>query len=233
APATADDEEAGRHTDLLAPDLAGGVRALASRAGVTPYLVFATALAALTHPGDDERRLVLLGTLIAQRDRPEWQRIVGPLLNVSVLAIDLDLASPVPDALAATRDAALRAYRCANLPFQELVPHLTPAPGGDGSPFDVMLVMQPPGGPVAFTGLDASVTDVDTGAAPYPLLVDIEERDGGYQVSYRYQASRFDPVGVAELAGRMRALVRALGAAGDRSLAELVPAGWALPAERS
>ncbi|MGH3761742.1 amino acid adenylation domain-containing protein, partial [Actinophytocola sp.] len=50
APATADDVEAGRHTDLLAPDLAGGVRALASRAGVTPYLVFATALAALTHP---------------------------------------------------------------------------------------------------------------------------------------------------------------------------------------
>lgn len=34
-----------------------------------------------------------------------------------------------------------------------------------------------------------------TGAAPYPLLADVEERDGGYQVSYRYQTSRFDAAG--------------------------------------
>jgi amino acid adenylation domain-containing protein len=217
------DGEAAKHTDLLDAELASAVRELAGRAGATPYMVFATALAALTHSGADERELVMLGTLIAQRDRPEWRQVVGPLLNVSVLAVDVSPADSVTDALAAMRAGALRAYRSANVPFQELVPLLTPAPGGDGSPFDVMLVMQPPGRPVELTGLDVELIDLDTVAAPYPLLVDIEDRDGGYQVSYRYRTSRFDEAGIAELAGRVHATIRALVSADTASLSDLVP----------
>lgn len=233
APPAPDEEEAGKHTDLLDAGLGAAVRELAGRSGVTPYMVFATALAALAHGGSDERELVVLGTLIAQRDRPEWRRVVGPLLNVSVLAVDLDPAGPVTDALAAVRAGALRAYRCANVPFQELVPLLTPTPDGDGSPFDVMLVMQPPGTPVELTGLEVEPTDLDAASAPYPLLVDIEERDGGYQVSYRYRTSRFDAAGVAELADRVHSAVRALVSAGAAPLAELVPAGNAVERSRT
>ncbi|MFD4857905.1 amino acid adenylation domain-containing protein [Streptomyces atratus] len=221
-PASAE-EEAAKHTDWLDAGLAASVRDLAGRTGVTPYMVFATALAALTHSGSAERELVMLGTLIAQRDRPEWRQVVGPLLNVSVLAVDLSPADSVADALAAVRAGALRAYRCANVPFQELVPLLTPTPGGDGSPFDVMLVMQPPGKPVELAGLEVEPTDLDAVAAPYPLLVDIEEWDGGYRVSYRYRTNRFDAAGIAELARRVHAAVRALVPADIVPLAELVP----------
>ena len=224
APPTPGEEEAAKHTDRLDAGLAAAVRDLAGRTGTTPYLVFATALAALTHSGSAERELVMLGTLIAQRDRPEWRQVVGPLLNVSVLAVDVSLADPVTDALAGVRDGALRAYRCANVPFQELVPLLTPAPDGDGSPFDVMLVMQPPGAAVELAGLDVELTDLDTVAAPYPLLVDIEERDGGYEVAYRYRTSRFDAAGIAELAGRVHATVRALVSTDAAPLAALVAA---------
>ncbi|MEU6979156.1 amino acid adenylation domain-containing protein [Streptomyces sp. NPDC046371] len=231
APPAPDEEEAGKHTDVLDAGLGAAVRELAGSAGVTPYMVFATALAALAHSGSDERELVMLGTLIAQRDRPEWRQVVGPLLNVSVLAVELSPADPVSEALAAVRAGALRAYRCAHVPFQELVPLLTPTPDGDGSPFDVMLVMQPPGTPVELAGLEVEPTDLDAASAPYPLLVDVEERDGGYRVSYRYRTGRFDAAGVAELADRVRTTVRALVTAGAAPLAELVPAGTA--AERS
>lgn len=231
APPAPAEDEAGKHTDRLGAALGEAVRDLAGRTGVTPYMVFATALAALTHSGADERELVMLGTLIAQRDRPEWRQVVGPLLNVSVLAVELSPADPVPDALAAVRAGALRAYRCANVPFQELVPLLTPTPDGDGSPFDVMLVMQPPGKPVELTGLDVEPTDLDAAAAPYPLLIDIEEQDGGYRLSYRYRTSRFDAAGIAKLADRVHTAVRALVSAGTAPLAELIPAGTA--AERS
>jgi hypothetical protein len=220
---TPGEEAPAKHTDTYDAGLAAAVRDLALRTGTTPYLVFATALAALTHSGAAEREQIMLGTLIAQRDRPEWRRVVGPLLNVSVLAVDLSPADSPANALAAVRAGALRAYRSANVPFQELAPLLTPAAGGDGSPFDVMLVMQPPSRPVELTGLEVETTDLDTAAAPYPLLVDIEERDGGYQVAYRYQAGRFDAAGVAELARRMRATVRALAGADAATLAELVP----------
>ncbi|MFE1380307.1 amino acid adenylation domain-containing protein [Streptomyces sp. NPDC058740] len=231
APPAPAEDEAGKHTDLLDAGLGSAVRELAGRSGVTPYMVFATVLAALTHSGSDERELVMLGTLIAQRDRPEWRGVVGPLLNVSVLAVDVSPADPVADALAAVRAGALRAYRCANVPFQELVPLLTPTPDGDGSPFDVMLVMQPPGTPVELNGLDVEPTDLDAASAPYPLLVDIEEHDGGYRVSYRYRTDRFDAAGIEELAGRVHTAVRALVSGAAAPLAELVPAGNAV--ERS
>ncbi|GGN93902.1 hypothetical protein GCM10011579_092850 [Streptomyces albiflavescens] len=223
-PSTPGEEVSAKHTDTYDVGLAAAVRDLAVRTGTTPYMVFATALAALIHSGAAEREQIMLGTLIAQRDRPEWRRVVGPLLNVSVLAVDLSPADSPADALAAVRAGALRAYRSANVPFQELAPLLTPAAGGDGSPFEVMLVMQPPSRPVELTGLEVETTDLDTAAAPYPLLVDIEERDGGYQVAYRYQAGRFDAPGVTELARRMHATVRALAGANAASLAELLPA---------
>ncbi|WP_236243923.1 non-ribosomal peptide synthetase [Streptomyces sp. CC210A] len=222
-PAGPHEEASARHGDVFDAGLGAAVRDFAVRTGTTPYMVFATALAALTHSGADEREQIMLGTLIAQRDRPEWRRVVGPLLNVSVLAVDLSPADSPAEALAAVRTGALRAYRSANVPFQELAPLLTPAAGGDGSPFDVMLVMQPPTRPVELVGLEVAATDLDIAAAPYPLLIDIEERDGGYQVNYRYQTGRFDAAGIADLAHRLHATVRALAGAGAASLAELLP----------
>jgi len=212
---------AGRISRWLDDDLATAVRELAGRTGTTSYLVFATALAALVHSGGPARETVLLGALIAQRDRPEWRGIVGPLLNVSVLAVDVAITDTVTDALRRTRDAALRAYRSAHVPFQELVALLPASPGGDGSPFDVVLVMQPPGRPAEFDGLTTDIVDVDTAAAPYPLTVDVEERDGRYLVSYRYATDRYDHADVEALTVRLPAALRALVAAGDHALERL------------
>jgi hypothetical protein len=221
---------AGRISRWLDDDLAAAIREFAGRTGTTSYLVFATALSALVHSGGPGRETVLLGALIAQRDRPEWRGIVGPLLNVSVLAVDVALTDPVTDAVHRTRDAALRAYRSAHVPFQELVALLPASPGGDGSPFDVVLVLQPPGRPAEFDGLTTELVDVDTDAAPYPLTVDVEERDGRYLVSYRYATDRYDHADVEALTVRLPAALRALVAAGDHALArlrdpDLVPVG--------
>ncbi|WP_433399636.1 amino acid adenylation domain-containing protein [Streptomyces sp. CA-146814] len=222
-PAGPGEDASARHIDAFDADLGAAVRDFGVRTGTTPYMVFATALAALTHSGSNEREQIMLGTLIAQRDRPEWRQVVGPLLNVSVLAVDLSPADSPAQALAAVRAGALRAYRSANVPFQELAPLLTPATDGDGSPFDVMLVMQPPSRPVELTGLEVEATDLDIAAAPYPLLIDIEEQDGGYRLSLRYRTGRFDAAGIADLARRLHATVRALVGADAASLAELLP----------
>ncbi|MER6447514.1 amino acid adenylation domain-containing protein [Streptomyces venezuelae] len=222
-PAAPGEETSAKHADTVDAGLGAAVRDLAVRTGTTPYIVFATALAALTHSGTAEREQIMLGTLIAQRDRPEYRRIVGPLLNVSVLAVDLSPADSPAEALASVRTGALRAYRSANVPFQELAPLLTPAAGGDGSPFDVMLVMQPPSRPVELSGLQVETTDLDIAAAPYPLLIDIAEQNGGYGVTYRYRTDRFDAAGIEELAHRLHATVRALAGADAASLAELLP----------
>jgi hypothetical protein len=207
----------GRYTRWVDDDLAAGIRELAGRSGTTPYLVFTTALAALVHSGGDARETVLLGTLIAQRDRPEWRRVVGPLLNVSVLAADVALTDAVPDALLRTRDGALRAYRSAHVPFQELVSLL----GMGGTPFDVLVVMQPPGTTAEFDGLTTELTDIDDAAVPYPLTVDIEAHGDRYRVSYRYQADRYAAADVEALAARLHAVLGLMAGGTEGTLAEL------------
>jgi amino acid adenylation domain-containing protein len=224
---------AGQYATWIEADLAGAIRDLAVRAGATPYMVFATALSALTHPGGAERATVLLGTLIAQRERPEWRSVVGPLLNVSVLATGIAPTDTVEQALANTRAGALRAYRSSQVSFQDLVALFEAAPGGDGSPFEVMLVMQPQDEPVEFAGLTTELSDVDTEAAPYPLTVDIEQRGERYRVSYRYATDRHDHADVAELAKRLDAALGAMVADPARTLAEILPAATAVQEELS
>jgi amino acid adenylation domain-containing protein len=211
----------GQVVQWIEADLAEAIRTLAARTGVTPYMVFATALAALTHSGADRRETVLLGTLIAQRDRPEWRGIVGPLLTVGVLAVDLAPDDPAAAALHRTRDGALRAYRSAHLPFQELAPLFPAAPGGDGSPFEVLLVLQPPDTPVNFDGLETELEDLVPEVAAYPLVVDIEQRGERYRVSWRYAADRFDHAAVADLATLLDSAVRVTTADPDLPLERL------------
>ncbi|ASW54269.1 non-ribosomal peptide synthetase [Plantactinospora sp. KBS50] len=206
-------------------DLAGEIRALAAGTGTTPYMVFGTALAALTHSGADRRETVLLGTLIAQRDRPQWRGVVGPLLSVGVLAVELAPGDPVATALHRTRDGALRAYRASHVPFQELAPLFPAAPGGDGSPFEVLLVLQPAEDPAVFDGLVTELEDLVPADPAYPLIVDIEERGERYRVSCRYATQRHRHAEVAELAARLDAAIRATVADPDRPLAGLRPSG--------
>ncbi len=222
---------AGEFVSWIGEDLAGQLRELAGRTGTTPYMVFATALAALIHQGTSGRETILLGMLIAQRDRPEWHPIVGPLLNVGVLAVDLALTDTIGEGLRRTRDAALRAFRCGHIPFQELAPLFSPARGGDGSPFEVLLVMQPPGSPAEFDGLATELTDVVPGVAAYPLTVDIEQQGRRYRVAYRYMAERYDHADVEDLAARLACALRAIVTDRDRPLAGLH--SLALQAERS
>ncbi|WP_213453288.1 non-ribosomal peptide synthetase [Rhizomonospora bruguierae] len=211
----------GQVVQWIEADLAEAVRSLAARTGTTPYMVFATALAALTHSGADRRETVLLGTLIAQRDRPERRGVIGPLLTVGVLAVDLAPGDPAATALHRTRDGALRAYRSAHLPFQELAPLFPAAPGGDGSPFEVLLVLQPPDAPVTFNGLQTELEDLVPEAPAYPLVVDIEQRGERYRVSWRYAADRYDHAAVTGLAALLGSAVRATAADPDLPLERL------------
>ncbi|CRK56742.1 Non-ribosomal peptide synthase [Alloactinosynnema sp. L-07] len=212
---------AGRHTRWIADDSADAIRDLARRTGLTPYMVFATALSTVVHSGSADRETVLLGVLIAQRDRPELRAVVGPLLSVSVLAVELAMGDTGAEALRSARDGALRAYRSAHIPLPELTRLLPPAPGGDGSPFEIMLIMQPADVAAEFDGISTELADVDTDAAPYPLTVDIEERDGGYRVSYRYAADRYDPDDVEAMAERVHAVLRTITTHTDNTLDEL------------
>ncbi|MEU5907123.1 amino acid adenylation domain-containing protein [Micromonospora sp. NPDC047467] len=209
----------GRHSWSTDSELTEGIRTLAGRTGTTPFIVFATALSSLLHSGSAGRETTLLGTLVAQRDRAEWQRVVGPLLNVSVVGAGLSLSDTGTAALLCVRDGVLRAYRERHLPFQDLAAMLRPVAGPDGDPFEVMLVMQPTTKVPVFAGLTTTLTELEPGGAPYPLTVDVEPADGVYRVSFRYARDRFADADMPVLAERMRGVLTALAHEPEATLA--------------
>lgn len=237
APAAPAATRAGRHVDPIDDALAEKIRATARRTGTTPYMVFATALSALTvlsNPGGAGRQSVLLGMVVAQRDRPEWRRVVGPLLNVSVLAVDLSPADTADEALQRTREGALRAYRACRVPFQEIASCLPTAPHGDGSPFEVMLVMQPSAADTGgFEGLTTDLQEAGTGEAPYPLTIDIEAHGDGYRLAFRYAAERYAQSDVEDLAAHLREALHSIAAAPGSRIEELLTRAHAPLAERT
>ncbi|MFK0258205.1 amino acid adenylation domain-containing protein [Streptomyces sp. NPDC090445] len=191
-----------RHWFEVDERTAAAVRECAGRTGTTPFMVFATALAAVLR-GGGEPETVVLGTLIGNRDRPELQEVVGPLLNVSLLPVAIGPTDSFHDALKRMRDSSLRAYRSRYLPFQHLVKAVAPDADPTSTPFDVMVVMQPPAdGTPEFAGVTTELIEIDNGTSPYPLMLDIEPGGGGYRCSLRYAGDRYGTAGIARLAER-------------------------------
>ena len=105
--------------------LAAGVRALASAAGCTEFMVLSAAFAAMlsSYSGQHD---VLFGTPVAGRTHPDVERTVGSFANTVVLRADLSGAPTARQLLARTRRNCLAAFAHQDLPFEKLVETLAP-----------------------------------------------------------------------------------------------------------
>ena len=118
------------------------LRELSRREGVTLYTTLVTALNVLLHrySGQDD---VVIGTLMAGRERVEVERVMGFFVNTVVLRSDLSGDPTFRAALGRTRTVVLEAQANADFPFDALVAELRPERVANRSPFfDVVFNMQ-------------------------------------------------------------------------------------------
>ncbi|MFB9687437.1 amino acid adenylation domain-containing protein [Amycolatopsis plumensis] len=171
-----------RISSPLPESLRSAVRALAESAGVTPFAVYLAALGVLV--GELGRTSdVLLGTAAAQRDRPELEHTVGPLVDVLPVRLRLSADMTFRDLLRAAMTTTARAIDHRGLPTAEL----TRLWGGDrpaGMPLTpVSLAVQPAGLPVSVPGPGVRLDllgELPTGGSHTPLTVFVNEHaDGG------------------------------------------------------
>ncbi|MEQ0559939.1 amino acid adenylation domain-containing protein [Amycolatopsis sp. NEAU-NG30] len=183
-----------RITRPLPESLRSAVRALAESTGVTPFAIHLSALGvlvgALTGSTD-----VLLGTAAAQRDRPEVERTVGPLVDVLPVRLRLGDGS-FRDLLRAAMTTTARALDHRGLPSGEL----TTLWGGDrpaGMPLTpVSLAVQPSGLPVSAHGTDVRVDllgELPTGGSHAPLTVFVNEHVGGAELIVEHDPALLSP----------------------------------------
>ncbi|MFE6699278.1 amino acid adenylation domain-containing protein [Streptomyces sp. NPDC057718] len=198
-------------------DLAQQIRTLAADAGVTPFMVYQAAVAALlTRLGAGED--IPLGTPVAGRSEEALENLVGFFVNTLVLRTDTSGNPSFEELLRRVRDTAVAAFEHQDLPFERLVEILNPPRSTARHPlFQVMVVHQAgTASKLPIPGLRSRPEVVSAGTSTFDLsLTFIEGFDpdaepgtvGGF---VEYSADLFDAATAERLAAR---LVRLLAAA--------------------
>nr|AKA59408.1 non-ribosomal peptide synthetase [uncultured bacterium AB_1241] len=195
----------------LPGELLARVRGLASRRGMSPFMVVAAALAGLLHRWTGREDLTF-GFPVANRGT-EFTDVLGPCMNTVVVRSRCAAGTTVGELLDSVRNGVLDALADQDVPFEEVVRALNPPRRVGATPYvdaHVVLTTEPPGTPT-LGGLDLrrlSNPAVElAGAGKFALSVALASRGDRFDGVLAYRGDRFDERSVRRLA---RLLVRVL-----------------------
>jgi amino acid adenylation domain-containing protein/non-ribosomal peptide synthase protein (TIGR01720 family) len=197
--------------------------------GGTQFVNLSAAWKALLHHYTGQEDLTV-GTLIANRTRPELERLVGFFANTLALRTDL-AGDPSWRALVRReREVALGAYAHQDLPFEKLVDEISPQRDLARTPiFQVLLILlNTPGGELAIRGLSIAPLQIDNATSRFDLTLYAVEGADGLTAYLEYNTDLFDASTVRRLLDHFRALVAGVAAEPELPLSELP---WLAPAE--
>lgn len=229
------------------PQVAQALVALCGKRRVTLFMGLMSALAAFLGRVCRTED-VIVGTPVANRNRPELQNLTGFFVNTLALRTRLDGDPTFIEVLDRVRKASLGAYAHQDLPFEKLVEELAPDRDLRTSPlFQVMLDLADQS-PAEWELADMTVRSLEASPelAPFDLTVEAAFDEAGLHLSLNYATALFDETTIrslgesfatflAEAVTRPEARVNTLPLVGDEALGELstLGSGPPLPGERS
>jgi amino acid adenylation domain-containing protein/non-ribosomal peptide synthase protein (TIGR01720 family) len=206
------------------------VRRLATERGVSTYMVWHAAVAAVLHrlgAGDD----IVVGSPVAGRADEALDDLVGFFVNTLVLRTDLSGNPGFADLLDRVRDADLTALGHQDLPFDTLVEALNPTRTRSRNPlFQVMVgylhrnrAGEADGG---ILGLPGEPVPADQGTTKFDLNLVLVETEGasgpgGLRMAAEHSSDLFDPATVEALLARIAALLAQVTGDPARPIGEL------------
>jgi amino acid adenylation domain-containing protein len=204
-----------------------GIRSLSRAHGVTLFMTLLAAFQCLLYRYTDHDD-VAVGSLIANRNRIQTERLIGMFANTIVLRTDLSGDPDFAEVLRRVRQVTLDAYRNQDLPIEEILRVLQVTRGPERNAlFQVMFVLQNASARApALPGLSAYFMDVDPGIARFDLMLELVD-DGEYVGGWiEYSTDLFEAATVARMAAHLGTLLEAIVAnPGERiSRLSLLPA---------
>jgi amino acid adenylation domain-containing protein len=177
---------------VLPAALYESIRTLSQREGCTLTMTLLAGFLALIHRLTRQEDLAL-GMTIANRDRAEFEPLVGFFVNTLTLRADLSGEPDFITLLQRVRGYCLDAYSARNLPFDKLVEELRPERQPNRHPFFDILFnsMRVPSGETGPSGLGVANFERPDPESKFALTFNVEEYRDRIGVRAVYQRAIF------------------------------------------
>jgi len=200
----------------------------ARREGTTPFVVLLAAYKAILHRycrQDD----ITVGTVVANRTRPELENLVGFFANTLALRTDVSGDPTFRELIDRVSEVALGAFSHQELPFAKLVEALAPERHQNQSPLfqAAMILENMPLKLSSASGLTVESIPIDNGTSKYDLTLIFSEQDGRLVGRLEYATALFDAATIDRMIASYLAALEAALADQDLRISELP-----VPAER-
>ena len=203
--------------------LAGDLKHMAQREGVSLFMLLLASFQALLHRYSGQHD-IRVGVPTANRNRVETERLIGFFVNTQVLDSDVQSQDSFGALLQQVKQAALGAQAHQELPFEQLVEALQPERNLSHSPlFQVMFNhrTQGPAGEGPVGALKVEGLRWDSHTAQFDLTLETVEHSEGLSAGLIYATDLFGAETIARMAGHWQNLLRAIVADPTQRIGEL------------
>ncbi|WP_027532798.1 non-ribosomal peptide synthetase [Bradyrhizobium sp. WSM3983] len=211
-----------RHYFEFSKTLSADIRVLSQDQGVTPFMALLAVFQCLLfrHTGHQD---VATGSLIANRNQIESERLIGLFANTLILRNDFDGDPTFGEMLRRVRQVTLDAYRNQDLPIEEVLRALQIARRTDGNPlFRIMFILQNASIEAArFPGLSTRRLEIDPRVARFDITLELVEAEGRFTGFFEYATDLFDAVTIEGMANQFKTLLKAVIANPERRISRL------------
>ncbi|SPE63311.1 putative Phenylalanine racemase (ATP-hydrolyzing) [Verrucomicrobia bacterium] len=191
----------GSHRRLQFPSqLAGELNALSRREGATPFMVLMAALAITLHKWTNQADLVI-GTVVAGRNRREIENVIGCFMNFLPIRTKVLPQESAQRLLARVRQTVLEAQAHQECPFEKMVEAINPERKLNQNPlYNVALLLQNfPDDKFQAQGLEATPLPVTMEAALLDLRFEAEHFADNLAVQCEYKTDLFNDSTIMQL----------------------------------
>jgi len=190
--------------------------------GATLFMVLeaAFALCLSRYSGTED---ILIGTPVANRTRPETEKLIGLFVNTLVMRNDLSGNPSFETLLARVRQTALDAYAHQDVPFEKVIDAVKPERNLGFSPlFQVMLVFQNlPAGKQTAHELTLSRLETENVTAKFDLTLTLNQAGEAIAGLFEYNTDLFDRNTIDTLIAHWRQLLEAIAAQPQKPISQL------------
>lgn len=218
------------HVVMLPPELVADLRDFSARENASLLAVLLAACSVLLqrHTGQDD---LVIGSLVAGRDRVETEQLIGCFANPVPLRMQLADDQTLRYVVSRARDAMAAAYEHQNLPFDRLIQELSLGRESARTSLsrvwlNVLTVLD---SSLELPGLRITPETIDLGQTSVDITLSALPRADTLELRWQYMTELFDAESVARFAGQFQEILHQLVTAPATTVGQVQFAAPAVP----